>query len=117
MIPPDVVRADVVRAVLAALRDVARWVLPVECPGCGRWDVPLCGACASALDRAPWRCETGAPRLDRLDGTAPLPVWATAVYAGPVRGVVLAWKDHGRLDLSRVLAASARRAGAALGPG
>ncbi|MCU1432592.1 MAG: hypothetical protein JWP95_1697, partial [Actinotalea sp.] len=40
---PDVPRRA--RAVLAGLerglRDVGRLVLPVECPGCGRWDEVL----------------------------------------------------------------------------
>lgn len=107
--------AGLTAGLTAGLRDAARWVLPVECPGCGAWDVALCAACAAALRGPPRRCEGAAPRLDRLDGVPPLPVWAAAPYAGPVRGVVLAWKDHGRLDLSRVLAGTARRTGAALG--
>ncbi|HWS58511.1 MAG TPA: hypothetical protein VN257_08230, partial [Actinotalea sp.] len=55
-------------AVRAVARDLARLLVPVECPGCGRWDERCCGVCAAALD-AVRRCETGAPRLDRLDGT------------------------------------------------
>ncbi len=104
------------KSLRAAVRDAARWVLPVECPGCGAWDVPLCAACAGAFDGRPWRCEAAAPRLDRLDGVAPLPVWAAAPYAGPVRGVVLAWKDHGRLDLGPLLTTTARRTGRVLAP-
>ncbi|WP_307844755.1 ComF family protein [Actinotalea solisilvae] len=100
----------------AALRDAARWVLPVECPGCGAWDVRLCGPCSDALRGAPRRVELAVPRLDRLDGVPPLPVWAAAAYAGPVRGVVLAWKDHGRADLTPVLARVMRAAARALAP-
>ncbi|MFE9234601.1 ComF family protein [Cellulosimicrobium funkei] len=101
---------------LAALDDVARLVLPVACPGCDASDVRWCAPCLAPL-RAPLRRrERGAPRLDRLDGVAPLPVWAPASYAGPVRGVVVAWKDRGRADLDRPLADAAWRAGAALGP-
>ena len=84
----------------AALRDGARLVLPVECPGCGRWDVVLGAPCATALDGGPWRCEDDAPRLDRMDGEPPLPVWAVAPYAGAVRGIVRCWKDEGRAALS-----------------
>lgn len=109
-------RRDVLHAVEAVVRDLARWVLPVECPGCGAWDVPLCAACASALDRTPERCEEAAPRLDRMDGTAPLPVWCVAPYAGAVRGVVVRWKDHGRADLTRVLTGAVARAAAAVAP-
>lgn len=101
---------------LAALDDVARLVLPVACPGCDASDVRWCEPCLAPL-RAPLRRrERGAPRLDRLDGVAPLPVWAPAAYTGPVRGVVVAWKDRGRADLDRPLAHAAWRAGTALGP-
>ncbi|MEV8177997.1 ComF family protein [Cellulosimicrobium funkei] len=101
---------------LAALDDVARLVLPVACPGCDAPDVRWCAPCLAPL-RAPLRRrERGAPRLDRLDGVAPLPVWAPAAYTGPVRGVVVAWKDRGRADLDRPLADAAWRAGTALGP-
>lgn len=101
---------------LAALDDVARLVLPVACPGCDAPDVRWCESCLAPL-RAPLRRrEPDAPRLDRLDGVAPLPVWAPAPYTGPVRGVVVAWKDRGRVDLDRPLADVARRAGTALGP-
>ncbi|MGC5167068.1 ComF family protein [Luteimicrobium sp. DT211] len=88
-------------------------VLPVECPGCGALDVPLCGACGALLGR-PRRCEDGAPRLDRLDGRPPLPVWALAPYAGPVRGLVVAWKDRGRADLARPLGDAVERAASEL---
>jgi len=99
-----------------ALDDVARLVLPVACPGCDRPDVRWCATCLGLL-RAPLRRrEDGAPRLDRLDGAGPLPVWAPAAYAGPVRGVVVAWKDRARADLDRPLAAVGRAAGVALGP-
>ncbi len=46
------------------------------------------------------RCEADAPRLDRLDGVPLLPVWACAPYTDTVRETVLAWKDHGRADLT-----------------
>ncbi|MFF3063262.1 ComF family protein [Oerskovia sp. NPDC057915] len=97
-------------------RALARLVVPVECPGCGAQDVTLCSTCAQALERAPARREADAPRLDRMDGTPPLPVWALAPYAGPLRGVVVAWKDRGRHDLSTVLQGAAYRAGRAVAP-
>ncbi len=103
-------------AVTDGARDVARLVLPVECPGCGRWDVPLCAACAGVLDGAVRRCERDVPRLDRMDGRDPMPVWTAAAYAGPVRGVVVGWKDRGRADLTARLVAAARRAGREIGP-
>ncbi|ARU50482.1 hypothetical protein CBR64_02180 [Cellulosimicrobium cellulans] len=100
---------------LRALDDVARVALPVACPGCDRPDVRWCPDCLAPLGAPLRRRELAAPRLDRLDGVPPLPVWAPAHYAGPVRGVVVAWKDRGRADLDRPLGAVARRAGTALG--
>ena len=92
-------------------RELARLVVPVSCPGCGRPDLPCCPACAALLHGPLLRAEATAPRLDRLDGVAPLPVWALTRYADEVRGLVVAWKDHGRVDLDRVLAPALERAG------
>lgn len=85
-----------------ALRELSRLLLPVACP-CGVPDVPWCAACAAALAGPPVRVEDAAPRLDRLDRVPPLPVWAPAPYAGPVRDVVVHWKDRGRADLDGLL--------------
>ncbi|MBD7948873.1 ComF family protein [Oerskovia rustica] len=98
------------------VRTLSRLLVPVECPGCGARDVPLCSACAQVLDRAPTRREADAPRLDRMDGTPPLPVWVLAPYAGPLRGIVVSWKDKGRHDLSTVVEGAAYRAGRAVAP-
>nr|WP_246857670.1 phosphoribosyltransferase family protein [Oerskovia sp. KBS0722] len=49
-----------------------------------------------------------------MDGTSPLPVWVLAPYAGPLRGIVVAWKDTGRHDLSTAVEAAAYRAGRAV---
>ncbi|MFS0700858.1 ComF family protein [Cellulomonas sp. 179-A 4D5 NHS] len=96
--------------------DLVGLVLPVTCGGCEALDVALCDDCASRLLGRPARCEQGAGRLDRLDGRGPLPVWATTPYTGPVRELVVAWKDRGRADLTPALEAAAMRAGRALGP-
>lgn len=97
-------------------RELARLVVPVSCPGCGRPDETVCAPCAEPLSRAPRRVEADAPRLDRLDGVPPLPVWALVAYTGHVRHLVVAWKDRGRTDLDRLLAGSLRRATAHVGP-
>jgi predicted amidophosphoribosyltransferase len=97
------------------VRELARLLLPVACP-CGELDVPWCAGCAALLAGPPVRAEHGAPRLDRLDGVPPVPVWALTPYAGPVRDVVVHWKDRGRADLDRLLAPALRRAAAHLGP-
>lgn len=98
------------------VRELARLLLPVACP-CGELDVRWCTSCADLLAGPPVRAEHGAPRLDRLDGVAPLPVWALTPYAGPVRDVVVHWKDRGRADLDHLLAPALRRAAGRLGPG
>lgn len=98
------------------MRDVARLVVPVSCPGCDLPDVAWCDPCLAPLGGPPRRAEDGAPRLDRLDGLAPLPVWTLASYAGPLREVVVAWKDRGRADLDRPLRAAVRAAGRELAP-
>lgn len=95
--------------VAAAVRDLVRLVLPVACAGCGRLDVPWCGACDRALACPPVRRDAGAGRLDLLDGRTLLPVLAPADLTGPVRAAVTAWKDGGRRDLDRPLGAAVRR--------
>lgn len=97
------------------VRELARLLLPVACP-CGELDVLWCAECAALLAGPPVRAERGAPRLDRLDGVPPVPVWALTPYTGPVRDVVVHWKDRGRADLDRLLAPALRRAAARLGP-
>jgi predicted amidophosphoribosyltransferase len=98
------------------LRELARLVVPVACAGCGVPDVPCCPRCAALVTGAPRRVEAAAPRLDRLDGVAPLPVWALVAYTGPVRDLVVAWKDRGRADLDRLLAGGLRAAARRVGP-
>ncbi|MFC7878164.1 ComF family protein [Isoptericola sp. NPDC057391] len=96
------------------LRELARLVVPISCPGCGALDVPWCPACASLLAAPPARVEATAPRLDRLDGVPALPVWALAAYTGPVRELVVAWKDRGRSDLDRLVGPPVRSAARAV---
>ncbi|MDM8083852.1 phosphoribosyltransferase family protein [Cellulomonas cellasea] len=106
------------RGLCRAVLGVGRLVLPVDCAGCGAPDVPLCPACAAPLRAPPRRREDAAPRLDTMDGRMPLPVWAPAQYVGPVREIVVSWKDRGRADLGRhladAIAAAARQVAPAL---
>lgn len=106
---------SVTGAVVTAARDLGRLVIPVECPGCGRPDETLCATCARTLAQPIRRCEADIPRLDRMDGIPPLPVWALAAYLGATRGVVVAWKDRGRADLTTRIVAAARRGGREVG--
>lgn len=98
-------RSGVLTTVLRAL---GRLVLPRECAGCGRPDRTLCRGCSGMLG-APVRCEELTLQLAGV-----LPTWALAVYAGPVRHAVLAWKSGGRPDLAAPLTAAIERAAAGL---
>lgn len=75
-----------------------------------------CAACHGALAGSPWRCEQRAGRLDALDGRPLVPVWTLADNVGPVRHAIVAWKDGGRVDLTRVLAAEVARAAWSVAP-
>lgn len=95
-------------------REALALVVPLECAGCGTWDVVLCEACAALLAGRAFRCEDGAPRLD-LPGGA-LPVWAAARYEGPVRDAVVGWKDRGRTDVGPWTTAAVRAAARTAAP-
>lgn len=94
------------RVLAEALLDL---VLPRRCAGCAEPGCGLCGACRAVL-AGPVLGELvdGPPRLPRLA--------AAALYGGPVRGVLLAHKEHGRLALSRPLGAALAAAAACLDP-
>lgn len=92
-----------------AVRDVARLVVPLSCAGCGTVDVGVCGGCAARLAEPAHRVEHAAPRLDRMTGAPPWPVWSVTAYTGVVRDLVVAWKDRGRTDLDRLVGAAMAR--------
>ncbi|MEP7766045.1 ComF family protein [Sanguibacter sp. 25GB23B1] len=94
---------------LRGLHDIARLAVPLSCAGCGTVDVAVCPACSARLAEPPRRVEHAAPRLDRMTGTAPWPVWALTAYTGEVRDLVVAWKDRGRTDLDGRLRAAMGR--------
>ncbi len=105
---------ELARATAAALTDL---VLPRICAGCGVPGVLLCRRCAGRFAQPhlaqPRRFPAGFP-----------PTVAAAVYAGPVRPAVNAFKEHGRAELARplgvalALAVAAVRAGVPeAGPG
>jgi ComF family protein len=78
-----------------ALLDAWAVLMPVECAGCGRPDRALCPACRRGLDPTPeWhRLPDGTPAVSALD------------YSGQARQVILAFKEKGRTDVARALAA------------
>ncbi|MDN4471691.1 ComF family protein [Demequina zhanjiangensis] len=100
---------------LEPVRALARLVVPVACPGCGREDVPWCDECEAPWWEPVWRAEADAARLS-LEGRAAVPVWAVAVLAGNAHRMVAAWKDGGRRDLDPFFAGAAARAGACVAP-
>ncbi|HEX8002594.1 MAG TPA: phosphoribosyltransferase family protein [Mycobacteriales bacterium] len=88
-------------------------VLPRLCAGCRRTlygRAPACPACLAALAARPVRawprpCPAGLP-----------PTWAVAAYDAPVRDLVLAHKERGRLALTPPLAVAVSRAAALAHP-
>ncbi|MBY3555444.1 ComF family protein [Modestobacter lapidis] len=74
-------------------------VLPRTCAGCGVPGCDVCPRCGRWLTAprlaAPRRHPPGLP-----------PTVAAGPYAGPVRPVVLAFKEHGRAELARPLGAA-----------
>jgi predicted amidophosphoribosyltransferase len=100
---------------LGLLGDLADLVLPAACAGCGVERAPLrsgvCGACASALE---------ALRPFRAAPTPPPPGFppcvAVGAYEGPLRGVLLAYKERGRHRLGPPLGTLLATAVSALAP-
>lgn len=84
---------------LAALADLADLVWPLTCGGCESPGTRWCAACQALVDgpavsTRPTPCPPGLP-----------PAWTVAAYDGAVRRAVVSWKDEGRHDLTRPLAA------------
>lgn len=79
---------------------LADLVLPRDCGGCGTAGPAVCPTCADAL-----RGPIVMPAPGRV---------AAAEYAGVVRGMLLAFKERRRLDLTRPLGAALARAAWAL---
>jgi predicted amidophosphoribosyltransferase len=95
---------------------LADLVLPAECAGCGesrsRSALPgLCTLCALSLSGPPLQA-----RLSRAESGVP-PVHALAAYLDPVPEIIIAQKEHGRLDLARPLGVELARAAEAAAAG
>ncbi|HEU4807590.1 MAG TPA: phosphoribosyltransferase family protein [Homoserinimonas sp.] len=97
MTPPD---STVLRSVIDAMLDAWAVIMPVECAGCGTPDRGLCASCRARLapDLRWHRLSDGTPVVSALD------------YSGVARQVILAFKEHGRTDVARALAAPLRQA-------
>jgi predicted amidophosphoribosyltransferase len=72
-------------------------VFPVRCVGCGRADVLICRLCSAPLAR-PARSAAPRPRPVGLP-----PVWTIADYDGPVREILIGYKEHAIRGLRAVL--------------
>ena len=100
---------------LGLLGDIADLVLPAACAGCEADRVPLrygvCGGCAALLE---------ALRPFRTAPTPPPPGFpacvAVGAYQGPLRGVLLAYKERGRHRLGPPLGTLLATAVAAVAP-
>jgi predicted amidophosphoribosyltransferase len=77
-----------------AVSALADLVLPADCAGCGAPDPPWCATCRTAL---------GSSTAPELPGGPP--VIAAGHYTGPLRTALLRYKERGRRDLARSLAA------------
>ena len=82
------------------LSETVSLLLPGRCVGCGAGGPSLCAGCADPIRGPAWR-HSPFPRPDGLP-----PLWAAARYGGPVRAALVAYKERGRRDLCRPLAAA-----------
>ncbi|WP_189636232.1 ComF family protein [Arthrobacter sp. NamB2] len=128
----DVVFSRSFQRLTDALAAFGALVMPCSCVICGAWDTSLCQEC-SALFRAatarPFHAETEAESLPDVERTAgdllrgttadagyptgsreapygPLPVIAAGRYGRAVSVVLLAYKNHGHVDLAPPVAAA-----------
>lgn len=87
-------------------------VVPHHCAACragGEDGAALCASCRADLEQ-PARLSRPSPAPERLP-----PVWAVAPYGGAVRAGIVAFKEHGRLSLGRVLGRALASAALAAG--
>jgi predicted amidophosphoribosyltransferase len=100
---------------LSLLRELADLVLPGACAGCGAERVPLRhGACATCVAEI----ESLRPYAASPEPPPPGMPWCVAAgtYGGAVRGMLLAYKEHGRRALARPLGAVLAAAVAEVAP-
>ncbi|MCW2748461.1 MAG: ComF family protein [Nocardioidaceae bacterium] len=83
------------------------------CAGCGRAAATLCPACRAAISPVPFLAWPSPVPEQLLDA----PPYAAGRYEGPLRDVIVEFKEHGRFTvasaLSPLLAASIREAASA----
>ena len=108
------------RSVRRAGRHTTDLLMPTWCVGCTAAGAVLCADCAldfRLLTRRPFRAEGGAEALPVTDvdeeGLHVLPVMSAGFYKTLVADVVVSFKDHERVGLSRVHAPALSRSVAA----
>src|SRR5699024_11313595 len=93
-------------------RAAADLVIGAACSGCGRGGYIICSRCRHDLRPGP-RQVTLTPAPDELT----IPVWAAGPYRSPLRGALVASKEHGKSSrlviLSHVMPAAVAAAAAA----
>jgi ComF family protein len=92
------------------LADVLDLLCRRRCAGCLRPGAVICAGCAALLDEpavlhTPTPCPAGLP-----------PAAAVTAYDGPVRSLLLAYKERGRVSLATPLGGALGRAAATFGP-
>ncbi len=104
------------RSTRRAVKQAADLILPTWCVGCGAAGADLCAECSidiRLLTRCPFRAEGAAEALPVTDvddaGVQVLPVTSAGFYKTLVADVVVAFKDHERVGLKRVLAPALAR--------
>jgi predicted amidophosphoribosyltransferase len=85
---------------LRVLAPLPGLVWPSTCAGCGAPDVPVCRTCAGVLGGPVFVAGVGAGAE----------VWSVSAYRGGASRLVIAWKEHGRRDLTPFLGAVLARA-------
>lgn len=126
VLPPVLDRLVFGRTYQQLARGVAAFgalLLPSSCVLCGAWDTSLCDGCLAVFRRAtarPFRADDGAESLPDVEpgapgedghllpgpGYGPLPVLAAGRYGRAVSVVLLAYKNHGHVDLAAPVAAA-----------
>ncbi|WP_250279153.1 ComF family protein [Frankia sp. Cppng1_Ct_nod] len=87
-------------------------LLPRNCAGCGCAGPAVCAACAGSVDRPAFLAAPGQMATPGRRGPPPSCL-AGAVYDGPCRQIILAFKEGGRRDVVRPLTLALARAVAA----
>ncbi|MDR3128196.1 MAG: hypothetical protein LBT99_02590 [Bifidobacteriaceae bacterium] len=68
-------------------------IFPLNCAGCGKWDVSVCKQCYKAISTQPFLSN----RFSDYN------IWVANNYNIPIKPIILQWKDHARKDLNKII--------------